>query len=157
MKTSEFLSLLSQNPELPLQFEYEEGKFARPDYHITEIKNVSYDTVDCGGTRNQWTEAVVQLWEDEMPDLNHSVNTSKALKIFSVVENARPTFKDVEVKFEYGNSSFHTAIMKVEGVEVTDKVIVKLFSENTTCKAKDRALTVEEKSKACCTPESGCC
>ncbi len=157
MKTREFLSVLSQNPDLPLQFEYEEGKFARADYHITEIKNVSYDSVDCGGVRNQWTETIVQLWENETPEPNHSVNTNKALQIFLAVQKVRPFFREVEMKFEYGNSNFHTAIMKVKGVEVTDKVTVKLLPENTTCKAKDRALTVEEKSKACCTPGSGCC
>jgi hypothetical protein len=157
MKTSEFLSILAQNPGMPLHFEYQVGKFTRPDYHITEIKNVTYDTVDCGGAQNNWTEAIVQLWEDEMPDLNHSVNTNKALNIFEVVEKARATFKDVELKFEYGNTSFHTAVMGISAVEVTDRVVVKLFAENTTCKAKDRASSKEDKDAACCTPGGGCC
>lgn len=157
MKTSKFLKALADNPNMPLYFEYQDGKYTRPDYHITEVKNVSYDTVDCGGVRNQWTETIVQLWEDSMPDLNHSVDTTKALKIFDVVEKARPTFKDVEVKFEYGNAGFHTTVMQVDSIEVTDKVVVKLLTENTTCKAKDRALTVAERDAACCTPGGGCC
>lgn len=157
MTINKFLEVLRTNPNLPLLFEYQDGKYARPDYHITEVKNVSYDTVDCGGIRNQWTETIVQLWENEMPELNHSVDTTKALKIFDVVERVRPTFGEVELKFEYGNANFHTAIMQVKEIVVSDKIEVKLLSEHTTCKAKDRAATVEEKNAACCTPGGGCC
>ena len=60
MITQAFLDILIQNPKLPLYFEYQTGQFVRSDYHITEIKNVSYDTVDCGGVQNKWEETIVQ-------------------------------------------------------------------------------------------------
>lgn len=153
MTTSEFLKLLNNHPELPLFFEYKSGSFARADYHITEIKNVNFDTVDCGGVRNQWQEVHVQIWENVMPEPNHRVDTSKALKIFEVVHKVRETWGDVEMKFEYGNADFHTAVLPVGRVEVHgDKLIVKLGEGQTSCKAQDRAVTPEEKAVACCSP-----
>ncbi|MGB1041491.1 MAG: DUF6428 family protein [Flavobacteriales bacterium] len=152
MKTSEFLTVLEQNPNKKLQFEYHKGQFAREDFHITEIKNVTYDTVDCGGIRNEWSETIVQLWENQKPDGNY-VDTSRALHIADSVEKVRPTFKDTEIKFEYGNSLFHTAILNVEHIEIGEEVTVKLFPESTTCKAQDRAGTDAEKAEACCAPQ----
>lgn len=151
MKTNEFIDTLTQNPDLSLEFEYAQGKFVRNDFHITEIKNVIFDTVDCGGIRNQWNETHVQLWENQTEEPEHNVNSTKALKIFQVVENVRPTFQDTEIKFEYGNESFPTSILSVGEISQTDKsLIVKLYEIGTTCKAKDRATTEEEKAAACC-------
>ena len=153
MLTSEFISLLSQYPTKGLFFEYRPGTFVRTDYHITEIKNVTYDSVDCGGLQNKWQETHVQLWENEMPEPDHQVDTTKALKIFQVVDKVRPTFQDTEIKFEYGNSSFPTAILPVNDVVVNgSSIIVRLTADATTCKAKDRATTPEEAAAACCAP-----
>lgn len=176
MKTSDFVRLLDENPEYNLYFEYQKGKFVRTDYHITEIKNVSFDTVDCGGLQNQWQETHVQLWETEMPDPNHQVDTSKALKIFRVVDKVRALLQDTEIKFEYGNESFPTAILPVyELVKNGTNLIVHLTPTLTSCKAKDRASSPEEAQAACCgtpakeklqlqeltssscTPGGGCC
>ena len=153
MTTREFLQLLENHSDLPLYFEYKPGAFARSDFHITEIKNVKYDTVDCGGVRNEWQEVHVQIWENEIPEPHHQVNTTKALDIFKVVNKVRETWGDVDMKFEYGNANFHTALLHVNQMQIhTDKVIVKLGTEQTCCKAKDRAETPEEKAVACCAP-----
>uniref|UniRef100_UPI003D7F5E3C DUF6428 family protein n=1 Tax=Pedobacter sp. TaxID=1411316 RepID=UPI003D7F5E3C len=58
-----FKSKLQANPEQTLQFQYAEGKFVAPNYHITEIKQAPIVSVDCGGVMNSWTEVIVQLWE----------------------------------------------------------------------------------------------
>lgn len=153
MKTSEFIQILKVNPEKSLFFEYQAGQYVRTDYHITEIKNVSYDTVDCGGIRNEWNEVHIQLWENEIPEPDHAVDTGKALKIFEVVQKVRPTFQDTEIKFEYGNSFFPTAVLAVHHIkEAGNSLIVQLTADQTTCKAKCRATTPEEKAAACCGP-----
>ncbi|MEZ7900328.1 MAG: DUF6428 family protein [Flavobacteriales bacterium] len=152
MKTKEFLTLLEENPNKNLRFEYHKGQFAREDFHLTEIKNVTYDTVDCGGMLNEWKETIVQIWENTTPDGNY-VDTTKALEIAMKVDAVRPIVKDTEVKFEYGNSLFHTAVLSVGEVEVEEAVTIKLFTEATTCKAQDRATTPEEKAAACCPPQ----
>ena len=153
MTTNEFLKILNDHPNLPLLFEYQAGSFTRMDYHITEIKNIQYDTVDCGGVQNKWQEVHVQLWENELPEPDHRVDTSKALDIFTVVEKVRSTWGDVEMKFEYGNARFHKAVLPIGNVTIHDKqIIVQLGQDQTCCKAKDRAVTEEEKAVACCAP-----
>ncbi|EMS34446.1 hypothetical protein C943_03665 [Mariniradius saccharolyticus AK6] len=153
MKTSEFTQILEKSPGKALFFEYQAGQYVRPDFHITEIKNVNFDTVDCGGIRNQWSEVHVQLWENEIPEPNHAVDTAKALKIFEVVNRVRETYPASEIKFEYGNSKFPTAILPIHQIKDTgNALIVQLVPDQTTCKAKDRATTPEEKAAACCAP-----
>jgi hypothetical protein len=151
MKTSEFIQLLEEHPNHSLYFEYQKGKFVRTDYHITEIKNVSYDTVDCGGIQNQWEETHVQLWETELPHPDHQVDTTKALKIFHAVDKVRSLLQETEIKFEYGNVSFPTAILPVHEVAKNrSNLIIQLTPSPTTCKAKDRATSPEEAEEACC-------
>ncbi|WP_215223852.1 DUF6428 family protein [Echinicola shivajiensis] len=151
MKTKEFIQHLRENQDIPLLIEYAEGQFVRADFHITEIKNVNFDTVDCGGIRNQWQETHVQIWESELPDPTHRLNSKKALKIFDLVEKVRPTFQETDIKFEYGNEDFHTALMNLGNISVSDgNLHIQLFETSTTCKAKDRANSPEEKAAACC-------
>jgi len=153
MKTSEFINVLENNPDLPLSFEYQQGSFARADFHLTEFKNVSFDTVDCGGVQNNWQEVHVQLWENEIPEPHHRVDTTKALKIFQDVSKVRPNLSEVELKFEYGNANFHKAVLPIGTLEIYEnQIIIKLGADQTCCKAKDRAETAEEKAAACCSP-----
>ncbi|GGZ12534.1 hypothetical protein GCM10007049_00280 [Echinicola pacifica] len=178
MKTKEFIDLLNSQSAKVLTFEYASGMEVRADFHITEIKNVDFNTVDCGGLANQWSETHVQLWENDTLEPEHQVNTDKALKIFEAVEKVRPTYKDTELYFEYSNPQFGLTILPVDQVQISDnRVLVVLGQSNTTCKAKDRASTDEEKAAACCgtpaapavakvnvrpknqscAPNSGCC
>ncbi|WP_232834925.1 DUF6428 family protein [Pleomorphovibrio marinus] len=155
MNTSEFIQLLKEHPGKSLHFEYQSGQFVREDYHITEIKNVDFDTVDCGGVRNQWKEVHIQLWENEIPEPEHAVDTSKALKIAEVVGKVRETYPEAVIKFEYGNAHFPATALPVHQVKVAgESLIVQLVPDQTTCKAKDRASTPEEKAAACCGPVS---
>ena len=103
--------------------------------------------------RNQWQEVHIQLWENEVPEPHHQVTTTKALDIFEVVEKVRATYGEVEMKFEYGNAHFHKAVLPVSAIAVHDtQLIVKLGQDQTCCKAKDRAVSKEEKDAACCAP-----
>lgn len=157
MTTKEFINFLAQNETLPLRFEYTKDRLVRKDYHITEIKNVNFDTVDCGGVRNQWQEVHVQLWENSVPEPWHQVNAAKALKIFQSVARVRDTYDEVEIKFEYGNDTFHTALLPVRAVIVQNKqLVVQLDAQKTTCKAKDQLIdVVATKVASCCSPS--CC
>ena len=161
MKTDEFLALLGAHPEKNLVFEYAEGRRVAPYYHITEVKNVTLDTVDCGGGTDYWKETVVQLWENPLEKLTlKNLTASKALDILNKVNGIKPMDGSSEIKFEYGNSSFHAAQLPVSGHQVQDNnLVIKLKSEKTDCKAKD-ACGIEQVTdalEACCAPGSGCC
>jgi hypothetical protein len=144
MKTNNFLEILKNNLTKDLLFEYSPDKFVGANYHITEIKTLSIESVDCGGLENSWVETVVQLWESPLEvDKRIFMKVSKAIEIVDRVNAIKPLFLDTEIKFEYGNKSFHTANLVVESIVENDKsVIVKLHSDSTQCKASDN----------CCTP-----
>ncbi|WP_430909273.1 DUF6428 family protein [Maribacter sp. 2-571] len=162
MKTKEFLSLLETSPQKSLVFSYANNRSVGKNYHITEVKNVTVDTVDCGGKSDFWKETVVQLWESPTEkDALTYMSTRKALQILKRVDAAKPMERDVEIKFEYGNDHFHTAQLYVHDLTVTaDRLTVQLGSRPTDCKAKESCGIPVEKttvSAGQCAPGSGCC
>lgn len=162
MKTNEFLNLLKEHTDKSLLFEYKQGHFVGANYHITEIKNITIDSVDCGAETDFWKETIIQLWES--PDEHERedyLSTNKALGILNKVDSIKPMEKEVEVKFEYSNPEFHTAQLFVDDFAIDEnKLIMKLSIEKTDCKARETcgAPTAEEtKEEACCSPGGGCC
>ena len=163
MKTKEFLQLLESNNDSTLLFEYAPGQLVGANYHITEVKHISVESVDCGGQTDAWNETIVQLWESPSELGKTEYMTSyKALKILNRVGNIKPYDLDSEVKIEYSNSLFHTAQLFVARVEINKgKLLFKLAVEKTNCKApelcelKETAASVSEPKG--CAPGSGCC
>lgn len=137
MKTYQFLELLQNNPNKSLLFAYQKEKLVAPNYHITEVKNVEFKTTDCGGKQNHWQETHLQLWEK--PSEKHKtiyMTTNKAVSILNTVNAVNPLWLKTEIKIEYGNDNFHTAILKISDFTQTDKTLTfKLFEEKTQCKA----------------------
>lgn len=162
MKTNEFLSLLKENTDKSLLFEYKKGHFVGANYHITEIKNITIDSVDCGAGTDFWKETIIQLWESpDEHEREEYLSTHKALSILNKVDHIKPMEQDVEVKFEYSNPEFHTAQLFVNDFTIDqNKLIMKLAIEKTDCKARETCgvpAAVETKEEACCTPGGGCC
>ncbi len=162
MKTNEFLSLLEQHPNKELLFEYAPGKLVKANYHITEIKNITVDSVDCGAGTDFWKETVIQLWEspEEIGKLDF-MHTHKALEILNRVDRIKPMEKEVEVKFEYSNDTFHTAQLFVNSYAIkAEQLVLYLGINQTDCKAKDTCgipSKIEVVSENSCSPGSGCC
>lgn len=147
MNTQTFLNTLENNGSKDLLFEYANGNRVKANYHITEIKNTTYDTVDCGGNPNYWQETIVQLWENPKEEGKRQfMKSEKALQIFKRVDSIKPLLKDTIIKFEYGNERFHTAHLPVHDIEVTESsLLVKLTSDTTLCKASDTCCAQESK------------
>ncbi|MEJ6792032.1 MAG: DUF6428 family protein [Lacinutrix sp.] len=162
MKTQDFLSLITEHQDKALLFEYAPNKLVGANYHITEVKHITIDSVDCGAQTDSWKETIIQLWESPLDILNTKyMNAYKALAILKKVGTMKPYTLDAEVKFEYSNSNFHTAQLYVNDFEILNQnIIIKLGIEKTACKASDIcgfAETVIDKVESCCTTESGCC
>ena len=162
MKTNEFLALLKNHSEKSLLFEYRPGQFVAPNYHITEIKNVTIDSVDCGAGTDFWKETVIQLWESpEEKNTPEYMSAVKALGILDKVNGIKPMDGTTEIKFEYGNADFHTAQLFVNDHEIgKDHLTINLGVKKTDCKAKETCGVIVEiagQQEACCSPESGCC
>lgn len=163
MKTQEFLQLLETNKDKSLVFEYAPNQFVGANYHITEVKHIAIDSVDCGARMDAWNETVIQLWESPSEiDKVEYMTANKALGIMNTVGSMKAYNLNSEVKFEYGNAQFHTAQLFVNNSEIRNgQLVLALAVEKTDCKAKEACGVPESEAKtteaACCTPSSGCC
>jgi|TARA_R110002110_G_scaffold239011_33_gene454876 hypothetical protein len=163
MKTQEFLQILESNTNTSLLFEYTSGQLVGANYHITEVKHVSVDSVDCGGQTDAWNETIIQLWESPSELGKTEYMTShKALEILNTVGKIKTYDLNSEVKIEYSNSLFHTAQLFVSDFELSNgKLLFKLDIEKTDCKAKEICGVNEPVELASegssCAPGSGCC
>ena len=162
MKTQEFLELLKEHQNKSLVFEYKEGAFVGANYHITEVKNITIDAVDCGARTDSWKETIIQLWESPLElDKTEFMSAYKALGILSKVHKMRPMDLNAELKFEYSNSDFHTAQLFVHEASIeNNRISVRMGVEKTDCKAKAECgvpVAAGSDSEGVCSPESGCC
>ena len=157
MKTSEFLNMLENNQGKSLIFEYLPEQYVGANYHITEVKNAIFDTVDCGAKTDFWKETIVQIWESPSEiDKIEYLSVSKALAILKKVDKIKPMSLDAELKIEFGNKKFHTAQLFINDFEILDiNLIIKLATQQIDCKAKETCgVSVEENA---CVEGSGCC
>ena len=157
MTTKEFLDLLSENQEKQLVFEYAKGQFVPKAYHITEVKNLYFESVDCGGIEHEERQTIVQLWTSPVEFKNKYMESGKALKIMEKVDGIRPINRDTELFFEYGNSQLPTSNYSVKKVKVEDdKVVLKMYVQPTACKPAELK-NIENLATACCGSSSKCC
>ena len=165
MKTKEFLQLLETNKDTSLLFEYAPNQLVGANYHITEVKHIKIDSVDCGANTDSWNETIIQLWESPSElGKTEFMSSYKALGILNKVGKMKAYDLDAEVKFEYSNALFHTAQLFVNDAVIQNgKLLISLAIEKTDCKAKDTcgvpetAMVEAESKEACCTPDGGCC
>src|SRR5260370_35236164 len=85
MKTNKFIAELGAALENRLLFVDRDGNSIHVGYHLTELKAVSLQTVDCGGQRNHWQEIIVQLWVPPQADDDYMT----AAKFFSIFTQMR--------------------------------------------------------------------
>ncbi len=162
MNTQEFLTVLAEHQGKPLLFEYAPNLLVGANYHITEVKHLTIDSVDCGAQTDSWKETIIQLWEspDELGKTEY-MSAYKALAILKKVGTMKTYTLDAEVKFEYGNATFHTAQLFVNDFEIrNNNLIIKLAVEKTDCKAKELCGVPEPSetnAESSCAPGSGCC
>jgi len=165
MKTKEVFQLFKDHQGKSLLFEYKPNQFVKANYHITEVKHLKIDSVDCGAQTDAWNETIIQLWESPKElDKTEFMSVYKALSILNKVGKMKPYDMESEAKFEYSNDVFHTAQLFVNDFEIRDNnLIVKLAIEKTDCKAKETCGVPEEEvvlsstEEPCCSPTGNCC
>jgi len=165
MTTQELFKLLELHQDKALLFEYAPNQFVGANYHITEVKHITVDSVDCGSKTDFWKETIVQLWEspNEIGKTEY-MSVYKALAILKKVGKMKPYELNAEVKFEYSNATFNTAQLYVDDYEMNrQNLIVKLAIEKTNCKAKEVCCapqvleTVGSEVEPCCAFDGNCC
>ena len=147
MTTYDFISRLREAPAKRLIFSNSDDATIHGGYHLTELKAASFDTVDCGAQKNQWTETIVQLWVPEDEENGEFMTAAKFLSIYDKVARLIPLDPTAEIRFEYGDENFPSSNYHVEMIRENDgEVRVQLRLPQATCKARDR----REAGAACC-------
>lgn len=151
MKLKEFLDLLKAQPAAELVFEYSPGALVPASFHITEVKNVHVESVDCGGRPDSYDQTIVQLWVQDGEQKEKGMSAEKALKIFDIVHKAKPMQLETPLFFEWGHGELRTSVYEVQDVESrADRIHFKMFVPPTVCKPKLELATN-------CQPGGGCC
>jgi hypothetical protein len=165
MKLGEFVGHLDGKDGLDLEFTVL-GRKVSGSYHITEIKNARIESVDCGGTRNRWTEVVFQLLEPGRDDPSRRMTVGRARKIYEDASRIQPFDRDAEVIFEYEPEGAPTALLRVGSIEAGQgRAVVSLESNGTQCKPAGRFAAGTSVGSTCCGPSvaaaraesGGCC
>ena len=148
MTTQDFIAQLRRAPAKPLLFVNAEGDTIHAGYHLTEIKAAKFDTVDCGGEKNRWSETLMQLWVPANEISEQFMTAGKFLSIYEKVSCMIDVDPAAEVLFEYGDENFFPSNYHVDSViEETDALRVELRPPQMTCKARDRRAA---RASCCC-------
>ncbi|SMB84411.1 hypothetical protein SAMN00790413_05119 [Deinococcus hopiensis KR-140] len=159
--TLALLRELRAQPQRPLQFHLNGEVLVPAGYHVTEVKTVTIEAVDCGGHANAWRETVIQLMDGSAEEARAGFMTNrKFLAIYDRVVKHIPVRDEAEVRFEYGNTSIPAVQYRVSRIENTPEcVIVHLRTPGVQCKAGDTCGTpvTESGSSEGCAPAGSCC
>src|SRR5690349_12378726 len=85
MKTSSFLTALRAHPERPLVFRAG-TEIASPGYHLTEVKRVGYETMDCGAMTHRWSESQFEIWVPSLNAVTAGRGHMPAAKFLRIIE-----------------------------------------------------------------------
>lgn len=157
MKTSEFLDALRARPELPLAFSTAAGSVPA-GFHLTEIKRVAHETVDCGSMAHSWTENHFELWTPAEAEPGRTA--MRAGKFLSIVDKVREVLAldeavDARVFGSVGGGPVQ--LHSIESVETgQNSITIHLEPVSAQCKARDRRNAAEGgDGAACCTMAAG--
>lgn len=109
--TQAFLDRLrGAKPDQQLVFQLDQTVLVETGYHVTEVKAVTYSTMDCGGVADDWKETVIQLWNPGDEPEREYMTVKKFLAIYDRVVEHIPVSTNAELRFEYGDT-YRPAIM----------------------------------------------
>lgn len=164
------MSNLSMTPQLaaasakPLRFTVGGQQLVPNDFHVTEIKKVSIESLDCGGGASAWQELVIQLWSPRGDDTPQAMTAEKFVKIMTKAD-ALPLLDGEHIRFEYAPLGQPAVQYTLSGVSATsDSLEVELTPPHVACKPIERGQLSELSvigESSCCAPNTsaakGCC
>jgi hypothetical protein len=170
MNTNTFLSSLEAHAEKPLIFEYA-GNRIQPGYHVTEVKRIRIESLDCGANPEGWTETVVQLWDVPGTPGEGFMTAGKFRAIIQKVHSRLPLELNAPLVFELGDTEAPMMLFSAPDLQPeADRVLVRLERKRASCKPNDRwlleahasetpsnqliSLETVNANSGCCTPST---
>jgi hypothetical protein len=151
MNTSTFLDSLRRSGGLPLVFRAH-GETVPAGYHLTEVKRVRYETMDCGAVSHRWGETHFELWVPPLHSLTPwrgHMPAEKFLRIVARVEQGLPLEGEAPARIHAKMAGRPAALYDIAAVTTeTDRIRVDLEPDRTRCKAAERQ--VARLSGGCC-------
>jgi hypothetical protein len=148
----EFLDTLrAVESDQTIVFQLHKERLVAAGYHVTEVKAVSYSTMDCGGVADRWDETLIQLWNPSDEPERDDMKVGKFLAIYDRVAEHVPVSDDSELRFEYGDGHGPAVAYHIESLESRGPLIlVELRPPAVTCKARDRQNAAAPTNQARC-------
>ena len=155
---------LAAAPAKPLRFTVDGQQLVPNDFHVTEIKKVSIDSLDCGGGASAWEELVIQLWSPRGDDTPAPMTVEKFSSILAKAD-ALPLLDGEHVRFEYAPVGQPAIQYTLRGLGAEgDALEIQLTAPYVACKPIERGQMSEMSvigESACRTPsastEKACC
>lgn len=161
-----FLQELRANLSTPLVFTLPNGQTVPEGYHLTELKSVNVQAMDCGGQADAWFETIIQLWSAPEGEPGRQMTGQKFLEITDQVLKVVPVNLDANLKIEYGLGGEPAAHYRVGSLRLEAGILnAHLEPLPVTCKARDRWNTAQASTgfemisdtDATCKPGGACC
>ena len=156
MHTSSFLAALRANLNLPLVFRVGR-EIVNPGYHLTEVKRVSYETMDCGAMTHRWSESQFEIWVPALASREGGrghMPAEKFMKIIDRVEAELPLNGEATARIHASFKGEPAALHEIESVNAQDgKLWIELSPDKTRCKAAERG--VPSVIGGCCGADDG--
>lgn len=160
MKTSQFLNALRSHSTLPLVFRAGDTMI-NAGYHLTEVKDVTFRTMDCGAKIHEWAETHFELWSPKTSQSAEPFARMDAGKFIAIVDRVQaqiPFPSDSATRVFAAFGEFPAAVYDVRSAAVEDdQLVVELVADRARCKAAERNTAAAAKS--CCgtgATESSC-
>lgn len=128
-------------------------------YHITEIKAGSFQTLDCGGNPDSWTETILQVEDIAQEGAKAQMTAGKFASILAQVDRRVRLNHDARLTIEIGKPGEPMAVYDMADVRIeADRATLVLGIRAAICKPRHRAAQVEATS--CCSSSGtkvSCC
>ncbi|TGL05074.1 DUF6428 family protein [Leptospira levettii] len=133
-----FKKNLDLYPDLQLTFLYQNQERIYPNYHITEFKLATIESVDCGGKYDTWKEIILQVLEPKEKVETELMNLKKVNSIFTKVSNLISIPDDAILRIEFGNSKSVMRQYFVFNLQIVgSELVMELVDGQTECKANE--------------------
>ncbi|AFZ67321.1 DUF6428 family protein [Deinococcus peraridilitoris] len=153
-RTQAFLDTLAPHAGKALILQLHGEVLVPTGYHVTEVKAVTIEAMDCAGRAAAWRETVIQLWNGGGEEDRGFMTVDKFLGIYGRVAKRVPVQADSVLRFEYGDTVHPTIQYLVTSIEVqSERVLVNLGYPGVSCKPNDERLAAGQ--SACGGPRSG--